>query len=286
MIATRTSIFPVLLLVFLTSSCKYFRKEDPPKEKAIARYKDNYLYYSEVAELIKKAPNRDSANLVKNYVDAWIKKQLILDKAMSTLGDEEQDIEKQIKDYRESLLMYKYEDHLINEQLDTNVSEEAIRQYYEANTDNFLLKQDAVQFIYIALPRDAPKIDSARFLINSAKAADRKKLMAYCFQYAEDFSLADTLWVETSLIQRQIPIAAEQMESIARNKSTAEVEDSSYLYLLKVNNFKPRGELAPLDFVKEDIKRLIINKRKIDLINATYDKLLQQAVKKGNFEKY
>jgi hypothetical protein len=278
----------ILLLTLLgASSCKYFRKEDNSgEEKPLARVKDTYLYYPEVARMVKDAPKKDSAQIVDNYIDAWIKKQLMLGKAMDYLSDEEQDLEQQVKDYRESLLIFRYENGLVKEKMDTIVPDDAINKYYEQYPDNFELKDDIVQFFYVKVPKDAPKIDSARYLIRSERESDRKKLASYCFQYAEDFYIKDSLWYEVNRIYRQIPIEQEELQSLARNKMSGEVEDSSYIYLLKINNFRGRSELAPLDYVKEDITRIIINKRKIDLINATYESLYKDGVKKGDFEKY
>lgn len=276
-----------LLLLVLLPSCRFFRKKDDTKGKPLARVKDAYLYESDIKSLIKNTKSaKDSADLVNSYIDSWIRKQMMLDKAQTYLPADQQDLEQQVRDYKESLLIFRYENELTRQKLDTTVTDSELLAYYNQFKDNFDLKEDIVQFNYIKVPKDAPKIDSARVLLKSPKENDQKKLASYCYQYAKDFSLKDTMWYDLSRVYKQIPIAQDALENLARNKMSGEVEDSDYIYLLKVNNFRGRTELAPPIYVKEDIRKIVLNSRKIDLISKTYDNLYKDGLKNGDLEKY
>ena len=287
LIFNRNITLILVAVLAITSSCNLFRHKDTSKGKPLARVKDVYLYDSDVKDLVKNAHSpKDSLEVIKNFVDSWVKKQLMLDKAQTYLSSEQQDLEQQLKDYKESLLIFRYESELTRQKLDTIVKDGEVEEYFSKNKDNFELRDQLMQFLFVKIRKDAPKIDTARVLIRSSKEADRKKLASYCIQYASDYLLKDTIWYELNNIYRQMPIKQEALESLAKNKMSGEVEDSSYIYLLKVNNFRGRTELAPLDFVKDDIRRIIINKRKIDLISKTYDNLYKDGLQKGDLEKY
>jgi hypothetical protein len=74
------------------------------------------------------------------------------------------------------------------------------------------------------------------------------------------------------------------MALLEKSSQLVEVSDSNYLYLLKNIDIKLKGEPAPIDFVRKDLKFMIINKRKKQLLNNAYDKIYQEAIKDGTFE--
>lgn len=55
------------------------------------------------------------------------------------LSNEEMNIQKQVEDYRTSLLIYQYKQKLIAQRLMDEISEEDIETYYNKNEKNFIL---------------------------------------------------------------------------------------------------------------------------------------------------
>lgn len=275
-----------IALVLLTISCDLLDRDKSDKVP-IARVGDSYLYAEDLAELLKGAKTAaDSQQVMSNFVDSWIRRQLMVKIAEEYLPPEQLDIEKSIQDYRQSLLLHAYESELIRQKLDTNVTEQVIEDYYNNNPNSFELKEDIVQFYYIKIPLQAPKIDSAKYLFKTRNEENLKKLVKYGFQYAEDFYLQDSIWFELNELYKQIPIDHDQLRTLSKNHLSGEVQDSNFLYLIRINDFKEQRELAPLNYVKDDIRKIIVNQRKIDLINNTYESVYQEAVKNGTFENY
>jgi hypothetical protein len=267
------------------SSCKFFKKPQPKKSNPIARVGNQFLYQEDLEYLFKnKEQLTDSATLVKSYIDDWIRKKLLLETATKYLPAERQQIEKQIEDYRESLLIYLYEDELLKQKLDTAVTDMAIDSFYEKNKQNFLLENDLAQLMYVKIPIDAPKIDSVKYLMTYRTEKNRQRLINYCYQYSPDFYLKDSLWFALDLIAKKIPIEKEYLKSLSKSNSTGEVRDSSYLYLLKVNDYKQKGEVAPINHLKSELSFMLINKRKQQIIKSAYEKIYEDAIKDGNFE--
>ncbi len=277
----------VLPLVLWASSCKWMGGDDRENDTVVAQVGEKYLYLSDLGELLSKGTNsEDSAAITKKYVDAWIKKQLILDVAQRYLPLEDLDIERRVQDYRESLIIYSYENELIKQKMDTTVTDEQIMAYYGQYEENFLLTEDIAQFYYIKLPKDAPKLDAARQMFRSTSTEDREQLKGYCVAYAAEFYLQDSIWYELSGIYKQIPIDQLQLRTLSKNRLSGEVEDSLYIYLLKVNDYKEQQSPAPINYIRKDVASIILNKRKMELINTTYENLYKDAVENGDFKKY
>lgn len=277
----------MLPIVVMAVSCDWLKNDQRTDDVLVAEVGEKKLYQSDLKEVMAKdlSPD-DSAEVAKNYIDSWIKKQLILEMAEKYLSAEQLDIEKRVQDYRESLIIYSYENELIQQKMDTIVTDDDIAAYFEQYQPNFLLPEDIAQFYYVKLPKDAPKLDDARQMFRSNKLEDKEKLKEHCRQYAADFYLQDSLWYELSGIYKQIPIDQLQLRTLSKNHLTGEVEDSLYIYLLKFNDFKEQQEPAPLNYVREDVRKIILNKRKMELINGTYENLYKDAVENGGFKKY
>ena len=90
-------------ITFVLSSC--FTKEEG---KILARVNEKDLLLTEV---INKMPVQieDSAYFVERYMNDWIRKELMITHAELNLSTDLLKYEKQIEDYRASLLIYEYQ---------------------------------------------------------------------------------------------------------------------------------------------------------------------------------
>lgn len=277
----------LLAVVLCLSSCKWMHKGDKENDTVLARVGDEYLYSSEVTDLLGTAKDQaDSNKLLDTYIENWVTKRLMLEKAETYLPTEDLDIEKRVQDYRESLLIYAYETELIAQKMDTLVTDAQIETYFTEHENSFVLNEDIVQFHFIKIPVEAPKLDQARKLFEMNNEADKQALVEYGFQYAEDFYLKDSTWYELTELYRQIPIDMLKLRTMCKNLLTGEVEDDNYIYLLRINGYIEKREKAPIAFAKDKVRKMILNNRKMDLLARTYSDLYKDAVKSGSFEKY
>src|SRR5258706_606794 len=125
------SVFVLLVIVALFSSCKLFRKKGGNQKDAVARVYDKYLYLDDLAGIVPaNASKQDSLAVTKNYINNWIHQRVVLHKAESNLDDEKKDVDRQLQEYRNSLIRYAYESELVRQRLDTNVSDKEIETFY------------------------------------------------------------------------------------------------------------------------------------------------------------
>jgi len=277
----------ILLIIIILSSCNFFKsKKEDENVNPVARVYDKILYEGDLKGVGANAASpEDSVLAVKNYIDSWIRRELILKYAEENLPTELDDIEKQIEKYRQSLIIYTYEKELIKQKLDDSVTEKEISDYYEKYKEAFSLKTGIYNLQYIKL-KTAPRraLDSARVWLKKPNEVNNSKLENFCEQYAVKYVLNDSSWFEKDEIENILPINNIDWDDLAFNKQFLELKDSLYLNLVKINNVKFKGSDAPLSYVRKDISAIIINKRKLDYITQVHNTIYEDALKNKKFE--
>jgi hypothetical protein len=211
---------------------------------------------------------------------------LLLNKAELNLTEDEKDVTEQIENYRSSLLIYKYEQSLLKQKLDTTIRNEEIEEYYNQNVSNFLLNRDIVKSIYIKVPRSAPEIYKLRQWYRSDDSESVKSLEAYCFQHAATYDFFNENWVDLSGLLNKIPVQIGNPGNFLHYRQTIEASDSVYYYFVRIYNYALSGNPSPLELVKNDIEKIILNKRKIKLLNELETSIYNDAQNRGQFKLY
>ena len=275
----------LILLVVLTAGCTgFFRKKT---ERSLARVHDDYLYESDLRNVIPQGTNaKDSSSLAKNFIDSWIRQRLVIHQAEKNLSKEQMDFTRQLEDYRNSLVIYEYENALVRQNMDTVVTVEETEAYYDTNQQNFLLKDNIVQLQYVKLPLKSTNISKFKKLLHSDESSDKTMLAEQCERLAAYYFLDDQNWLLFNDILKQIPIRTYNQEEFLKNHREVEYQDSMYVYLVKFKDFRIKEGISPLSFEKDRIRNIILNKRKIDLIKKMQEDLYEKAIRKNEFEIY
>jgi hypothetical protein len=278
-------ILPYCLLS-LFASCETAPEKDVNRV-AIAKANNYFLYADEIGNIVPQGISaKDSAELLKKYIDNWIQESLVIQKAESNLTDEQKNVEKQLEDYRKSLITYTYEKELVKQKLDTVISNEEIEKYYNDNPSDFELKDNIIKVIYVKISKKAPGLDKLRKWYKSDNMKDREQLAGYCHQFAENFYLDDNSWLLFDDLLKEIPIQTYNKELFLQNNRFVEVADSLNNYFLNIKGFKIRNSLSPLSFEKENIKNIILNKRKLELITKMKQDVYNDALNNKKIEIY
>ncbi len=254
----------------------------------VARVYNKYLYPEDLEGLTSEAINSsDSTDIAERYIRSWIKKQLLIDKAADRIDFDEAELSRKILDYRYALMVHEFKQYYINEKLQTQVTEEEIQSYYNSNQDNFELKQNIIRGIFIKLPKEAPKIKKVGKLIRSKKATDSEELASYCFQFATYYTLEDTVWWNFNELIQSTPLASiPNQEQYLKTNKYVETSDQNFEYFLYIKEYKIADQISPLEFVRDDIKEIIVNKRKIELANQLESDIYSEAQTNNDFEIY
>lgn len=83
-----------------------------------------------------------------------------------------------------------------------------------------------------------------------------------------------------------LPNNIENEDEFLQKNKNIEMTDSTHRYFVKINKHMLRNNLAPLDFVRDDIEKIIINKRKISFIKNLEENIYRDAEAKNKFKIY
>lgn len=251
----------------------------------ICKVYDKYLYYEDLGELVPKGTDAiDSAFKVKQYVHVWARQQLMIKKAELYLTDEQKDVEQQIEDYRNNLLIYRYKDDFINQNLDTVVTPAQVSEYYLAHPDDFILNTPALKVIFVQMLEASDAVPEARKLLNFHSEKDSLALTELCKSSALKFDIFDDQWVSLTQACKDFPEAVTDKNEALRNNGIIYINDGEYVYMLKIRNHIPAGSVMPLEMAESSISRILINKRKSKLINELEQNILDNALSSKNLE--
>ena len=278
-------------VIFLLWGCDLIRMKqtgftDLNGREPVARVNNAYLFKDELSGIAASGSSKeDSAARVEAYVDSWIRKELLIQEAAKKININEAEVERKILDYRYSLIAYEYQSYYIKQNLDTVFTETEIKEYYENNIDNFILKQNIVRATFIKIPKNAPKMDKLRDWMYSQDEDARRSLKSYCLSFSSAYHISDSTWMIFDDLVRNSPLM-EIPNKVQFLKATPyyETEDDNFLYFLKVDEYRISDNVSPLEFVTDEIKNIILNKRKVELAKKLEDEVYESALEQEEFE--
>jgi hypothetical protein len=277
----RQKIIYLSITSILMFSCGMKREQN---ETPIAKVGDKKLYLSEIKDYLQNLSSEDSLTILTDYVNNWAKKQTVLIHAESNLSAEEKNIDKELDDYRTSLLIHKYEQAYIRSKIDTTVRQSEIEQFYNDNPDNFRLTGILVKAVYIKTFNNYKNIDKIRQLYRSNRAKDIDELEKILLSGVETYSTFNGEWMLLSEITALLPGSEESYENRVIRMKAIEDSDDKYTYFVKINVISMKGSLAPLEHVESNIKDIIINRRKINLIRQMENKIFNDAINRNEIK--
>jgi hypothetical protein len=268
----------IILLVILGACSDLFRSDAEDRIVATANEKD--LRISELSERIPDGlSERDSITLAENYIAKWIQNEILIQKAKESLTSEDQNFTKQLDEYRNSLLLFTLEQKLVSQYLDTVVTPAQIEAYYYENRSQFELKGNIIKFDFVKITkRSGRQLREFRNLLKSSDPDYMIKLAQYAEKNATDYWFANE-WVSFNELLNEMPLEVDNQALYLRRTQYAEAEDSLYYYLVRINDYKTADSISPLEFEKEKIRNIILNARKIDLIEKKRQEFIDQAFK-------
>ena len=264
-------------LIFLASVLVLTSCFNNEKGRVIASVNENDLLLSQV---LKEMPNQieDSTFFVEKYMNDWIRKQLMIYHAEINLSSDIQNYEKQIEDYRASLLIYAYQQELINQNFDTSISYTQVESYYNQYKDEFKLSKNIFKGRFIVVEKSAPQLKNLNKWYKSDKESSILDLTDYCQQFAKEYYLEDDKWQYFSVFNNKLPEYIQQEDYFLENTKGVVFEDENLKYYVFVKDFKINGSVSPLELEQDKIRNVLLNKNKIEYLMQLEDELYQNGL--------
>jgi hypothetical protein len=274
----------ILIIIVLLISCK--RKSDQPRRVPVAQVGEVVLYYDEIPKLMQPGvPKEDSTAIIQNYINKWAKKELLFMRAEQNLTPEyKSEIEKQMEETRSNLVIYQYQRQMMLEKMDTTITDVEMEAYYATNEKNFLLNSNILKALFIKVPLETPGLDKIRAWARSGEQKDLQQLETYCYQFAEKFDDFNEDWVTMDKLSIELPQDIVNQEDFLRRNTWFETRDSSSVYMISIKDYRLRSSLAPFDYVKNDIKSIILNNRRFEFLQTLENGIYNEAIKENTFK--
>jgi len=280
----RKEFYLIILVIGLLSGCTYFSNSSQG-DVVVAKVGDKVLLRRELASALQGGITKtDSVNQAKDYIQRWIKQELMLLSAEKNLSDDQKDVQRELDEYRTSLIIHRYQQQLISQKLDTVLTAENIRQFYDLNPQKFILDQQIVKAIYIEVPKNVAKADQLKRWMSALDDKSRTELEKYSFQNATKFDYFNDQWIDFSQIRSRMPVSFTNPDATLRRNSFIESTDDNKYYLAAIKDYRLIGDKAPFEFVKDRIANLILNNRKMELIEELEKNIYQKAKNENLFK--
>jgi hypothetical protein len=226
----------------------------------------------------------DSTLIISAYVTNWVRETALLYEAERNIP-KELDINKLVQDYRASLIKHNYENILVDKLLDSTITSSQLQEFYQQNKEQYQLETPIIRCRFIKTPRLSPQLREAQDWWNSSKPADLVKLTAWCKAHAAVHHLQDSQWYKVEDIAAYMPRGTITVDNVGSRRDFIQ-RDEKFVYFFKVLELVSRKEIAPLSYIQDQARKVILHKRKMELLEEMKDKLYDEATRKNSVTIY
>ena len=275
----------LVCLLLLSAACSDWVKQS--ERIVVADCYGVKLYADELEGLVPPSAGKmDSLTQVNAFVDSWIRRQLMVHQAELNLTPEQLDFSKQLQDYRTSLVIYAYETQMVEQYLDTIVSQEEIAEYYEEHKENFQLRSTMVKVAYVILEEDCKQEKEFKQLLSNRDTLDLTHLDRLAAEHALSSFLDVDTWLRLEDLLNVVPIEIYNYESFFKKNRFVAFEKDDWVYMVRFEDYLLEKSVSPIEIEAEGIKNIILLKRQKELLARMRTDLYEQAKREKVFEIY
>lgn len=278
--------YPLIVCFFAVAMASCLNNNQD-KGLVVARCYEYKLYETDLAGIVTPEMSpADSIERVSNFVNNWISQQILLHQAEHNLRSDQLDFSEELQTYRNSLVIYAYETQLIEQNLDTIVTDEEIEQYYEQHKDNFHLRHDMVRVAYAIVNSSSKSIKALRDLLSDEDTLKIQQFNDIAEKEAIRYSSDIDTWVRLDEMVSLIPIEIYNPQSFFKKNRFMSYDDDDNKVMVRFDDYLLQDDISPLEVEYDDIKSLILLKRKQELLRQMNTDLYNNALKEKAFEVY
>lgn len=255
-------------------------------ETPIVSVKGKTLYAD---ELEKALPNGlsvpDSTTAADNYIKRWISEVLLYEKAKSNISNKDQ-IDKLVDDYRQSLTVYTYQEKLLDEVLSKSNKDEDLKSYYDNNIDKLKLNSYIVKGLFLKIPASSNELDNLRKWYQSNSSTAKENIEKASIQNAVIYNYFYDNWTDLEEVTSNLPATITDPSQFLKTNKNYETSDSTYVYLLHIEDYVLPGATAPFDYAKSQIKEILMNQERNNYMQKLESDLYNNGLENNEIKFY
>ncbi|TXF89732.1 hypothetical protein FUA23_09640 [Neolewinella aurantiaca] len=274
----RTATAALLLLTFACGD-----KDPDAADPILAQVHKKTLRLSELEGMFpEEATANDSLVIREAFIRRWLRETVLQYEAERNLPTD-LNIDRLVRDYRASLVSSHYEEVLISMRLDSTITQEELEAYYESSKGQYLLEKPIVRCLFIRVPYPTPEEELLQQLWNNGKITDTMALENYCERLSEVALLDPTAWYSLDDIAQQLPEGTLTASNVNSKREFSQ-QDGSNRYYFRLLEMKPRLEIAPLSYVEEQARKVILHGRKAKVLNEAREDIYERELRSKNIK--
>lgn len=245
-----------------------------------------YLYKEDVQRFYNaNPPVADSAEYVNAYINRWIEEALFYHSALRNVPASAE-IESLVESYKRSLVLNIYQEALVKQQLQREISAESVEAFYNDNGSLFELEESLARGIFLKVPVNTPKLNQLRGWCKNRSEENLENLEKYGFVNNVTYEYFADSWRRLSEIADGAPVGEEELLQRLRRNADLEFRDKQFVYFVSVDSVIGKGEAKPLEMVEGEIRELLVNNLKANFIKEKKRSIYNEALEKGNIQFY
>lgn len=256
-----------MCLLCLCASCK-------KKDKSVAEYNHHRLYLSELRAMLPEGLSvEDSLQFCQHIIDSWLTDQIILEEAQKSLSLKDKNFDRQLAEYRASLLKQKYFEQITSDPKLFAVSDAEVRKAISQSQGKLLVDREIVQLNYVKVSqKSAPYAELKSILFDESRRGVEKATIEKLCGDSLEYFIEDDQWLYWSDVQQEIPITLESSKNYDFPLYfEKKVDDAGYLVVVLDYRSGQTGEESDEYF--ESMRTMLIQQKKNDYINKKIKEL-------------
>lgn len=269
------AIYFFLLVVGLMSCKDAFTFSEAEKDEIVVKIEDKVLFKSQLKNLIHEDMSpQDSITVVNGFIENWIRDNLMIIEAEKNVPAG-LDLNKLLADYRASLLVYNFEKKLIEEKLDTQITEQQIANFYELTKDQYILSHSIYKGIVAVFPKNYA---GSKELVSLLKKEDLSEAFFQIRNKATSSVLDLNKWYSLEEFSGIVPGGAMKMKDKLTKGSVLQFQHNGMECFVKIVDKYNENQVPPLEYIQDKIVKVILNNRKTALIKNIRQNLYDKAM--------
>jgi len=275
MLSLKAYIYSIAMLtIVLSCQQKGLDNEQHTNDKVLVKLEDKALYLSDIQALIPENSNAlDSNQIIRSFSENWAKEAVVLLGAEKSVP-KDFNLERLVKNYRESLLINNFEKTYLEANLDTTVTAVQLKSFYEQHSYNFNTNEPLLKFWFAKIPAKRKGLDK---FFERWKKNDREYVLDYCKENAAIFDLNDSDWNAVSKAKQFFPETLLKKISFEKKKNY-QYNHNNFEYFLSIKSVIKTGDSEPMAYIEDKLIKLILLQRKSEMLDQLRKNLYQEAL--------
>ncbi|PPK85419.1 hypothetical protein CLV84_2316 [Neolewinella xylanilytica] len=252
-------------------------------DPVLARVHQRELRLSEMEGMFPSgATLADSTVIIEAFANRWARDAVLLWESEQN-APSDLNLDRLVRDYRASLVRSSYEEELVSTKLDSAITTEELRTFYDATQEEYQLETPIVRCLFLRVPYPTPEEESLQLLWNNGNPEDTSALKRYARKYAEAYLLDESAWYGLNQIATQLPEGTLTADNVNTKREFTQL-DGTNRYYFRLFELKPRLEIAPLSYVENQVRRAILHGRKREVLEKSREEIFDRELRRDNIQ--